>query len=408
MSIAGRRRYSTPNNRALTLPKLAETYAASVEAGRIEPDAAQLALLARFDDLIERLDRQPVRNGVAPFARLFGRKRNVEPVRGLYIWGSVGRGKTMLMDMFFDAAQVAAKRRAHFHAFMAEVHSRVHAWRQEKKAGRAKGDDPIQPVADQLAKEAQLLCFDEFAVTDIADAMILGRLFEALFARGVTIVATSNVEPARLYEGGLNRALFLPFIGLLGERMEVARLDARTDFRLEKIGGSPVYYTPADAAARAAMDRLFASLSGRANGAPARLEVLGRTLPIPEAASHVARFTFDDLCRKPLAAVDYLALAENYHTIFIEGVPVMAQHMRNEAKRFINLIDTLYDQHVKLVVSAEASPTGLYTGDYGREAFEFERTASRLIEMQSHSYLALPHGKIDSHGSGDSTGLAET
>lgn len=392
----------------MTLPKIADTYAEGVQAGRIEPDAAQLALLERFDDLIDRLARPPARPSVAPLARLFGRKREPEPVRGLYVWGSVGRGKTMLMDMFFDAAPVAAKRRAHFHAFMADVHSRVHLWRQEKKAGRAKGDDPIRPVADLLAKEAQLLCFDEFTVTDIADAMILGRLFEALFVRGVTIVATSNVEPARLYEGGLNRALFLPFIATLADRMEVVRLDARTDFRLEKIGGAPVYYTPAGAEARRAMDRLFEALSGRARGAPTSLEVLGRTLEVPEAASHVARFSFDDLCRRPLAAVDYLALAENFHTVFLDGAPVMAQHMRNEAKRFINLIDTLYDQHVKLIISAEAPPTGLYTGDYGREAFEFERTASRLIEMQSESYLALPHGKIDSRGSGDSAGLAET
>ena len=383
-------------------------YAEGVGSGRIEQDAAQLALLERFDDLMERLARQPARNSASSLARLFGRKREAEPVRGLYIWGSVGRGKTMLMDMFFDAAPVAAKRRAHFHAFMAEVHSRVHAWRQDKKAGRAKGDDPIRPIADQLAKEAQLLCFDEFTVTDIADAMILGRLFEALFARGVTIVATSNVEPERLYEGGLNRALFLPFVALLMERMDVARLDARTDFRLEKIGGSPVYYTPANEGAREAMDRLFQSLTGHAHGAPSSLDVLGRTLRVPEAASRVARFSFDDLCSRPLAAVDYLAVAENFHTVFIDGAPVMPQHMRNEAKRFINLIDTLYDQHVKLIISADAPPTGLYTGDYGREAFEFERTASRLIEMQSESYLALPHGKIDSHGSGVSVGLAET
>lgn len=387
---------------------LADTYLEHVAAGRFERDSAQLALLARFDDLLARLAERPVRRAAAPLARLFGRRREAEPVRGLYVWGSVGRGKTMIMDLFFEAAPGPGKRRAHFHAFMADVHSRVHAWRQEKKAGRAKGDDPIQPVADQLAKEAQLLCFDEFSVTDIADAMILGRLFDALFARGVTIVATSNVEPSRLYEGGLNRALFLPFIDRLAQRMEVARLDARTDFRLEKIGGSPVYYTPADPAARAAMDRLFESLTGHARGAPARLEVLGRVFPIPEAASHVARFSFDDLCRKPLAAVDYLALAENFHTLFIDAVPVMPQHMRNEAKRFINLIDTLYDQHVKLVMSAEAPPTGLYTGDHGREAFEFERTASRLIEMQSHAYLALPHGRIDSRGSGDSAGLVET
>ncbi len=387
---------------------VASAYAEKVLEGQVDPDPAQEELVERFDRLLNALtERKSARTG-SLIGRFFRRGNDREPIRGLYIWGSVGRGKTMLMDMFFDAAPQRRKRRAHFHAFMHDVHKRIHAWRQEKKAGKIKGDDPIQPVADALAQDARLLCFDEFSVTDIADAMILGRLFEALFARGVVVVATSNVEPARLYEGGLNRALFLPFIGLLQERMEVARLDARTDFRLEKIGGSPVYYVPPDETAHSEMDRIFRRLTGKAQGAPISLPVLGREVVAPQAVEHVARFSFTDLCGRPLGSADYLVLAENFHTIFIDDIPVMPPHMRNEAKRFINLIDTLYDQHVKLVVSAEALPTGLYTGVQGREAFEFERTASRLIEMQSQSYLALPHGRADSAASGVSTGLSDT
>jgi cell division protein ZapE len=387
---------------------VSSAYTAKVLEGQVEADAAQQELVDRFDGLIDALAARRSASRLNPISRLFRRRRKGEIIRGLYVWGSVGRGKTMLMDMFFDAAPQRRKRRAHFHAFMVDVHRRIHEWRQAKKAGKARGDDPIQPVADALAREARLLCFDEFSVTDIADAMILGRLFEALFARGVVIVATSNVEPSRLYEGGLNRALFLPFIDLLGQSMEIVHLDARTDFRLEKIGGSPVYYTPAGEAARASMDDIFHRLTGKAHGEPAVLPVLGRQLTVPEAADHVARFSFGQLCAQPLASADYLALAENYHTVFIDDIPVMAAHMRNEAKRFINLIDTLYDQHVKLVASAEAEPARLYTGTQGREAFEFERTASRLIEMQSQFYLALPHGRADSAASGDTTGLAET
>lgn len=390
------------------IPTVSSVYAEKVRAGQVDVDSAQEKLIERFDHLLKALMARRAARRAPGIRWLFRRRADDEAIRGLYVWGSVGRGKTMLMDMFFDAVPSRRKRRAHFHAFMHDVHKRIHAWRQEKKAGKVKGDDPIQPVADALAREARLLCFDEFSVTDIADAMILGRLFEALFARGVVVVATSNVEPARLYEGGLNRALFLPFIATLQERMEVVRLDARTDFRLEKIGGSPVYYSPADASARLAMDRIFHKLTGRLRGEPMTIPVLGREVNVPEAAEHVARFSFSDVCGRPLGSADYLALAANFHTIFIDGIPVMQQHMRNEAKRFINLIDTLYDQNVKLVASAQAAPAGLYTGADGREAFEFERTASRLIEMQSQTYLALPHGRADSAASGDTTGLADT
>jgi cell division protein ZapE len=314
----------------------------------------------------------------------------------------------MLMDLFFEALPVRRKRRVHFHAFMADAHERIHLWRQALKRGEVSGDDPIAPVAASLAEEAWVLCFDEFAVTDIADAMILGRLFTALFRHGVVVVATSNVEPDRLYEGGLNRALFLPFIELLKTRMEVVRLDARTDFRLEKLAGSPVYHVPADEAARAALDRSFKRLTGRERGDPVRLTVKGHALDVPQAAGGVARFAFPDLCAKPLGAADYLALAQDFHTVILEGIPRMAFEQRNEAKRFITLIDALYDNRVKLLASAEAEAPELYRAETGREAFEFDRTVSRLIEMRSEEYLSLAHGRPDSADSGNSTGLAET
>ena len=384
-------------------------YDALVAAGAVERDPAQVGLLRRLDRLSTALKEHRLARKASPLGWLFGRReREAPPVRGLYIWGSVGRGKTMLMDLFFDGLPVASKRRVHFHAFMADVHERIHAYRARLKAGEVKGDDPIAPVARALADEAAILCFDEFTVTDIADAMILGRLFTALFAHGVVVVATSNVEPDRLYEGGLNRALFLPFVDLLKERMEVLRLDARTDFRLEKLAGSPVYYVPADEAARRALDDAFRRLSGRARGESVRLSVKGHDLDIPQAAGGVARASFADLCMKPLGAADYLAVAQRFHSLILEGIPRMDLSRRNEAKRFITLIDALYDGRVKLLASAETEAPDLYTAQDGREAFEFERTVSRLIEMRSEEYLALPHGRADSSASGETTGLVET
>ncbi|UHC16152.1 cell division protein ZapE [Methylobacterium currus] len=387
---------------------VAARYDALVDSGAIERDSAQTDLVARLDGLIRDLAEVPPPSSPGVLGRLFGRKP--EPVAGppgLYVWGLVGRGKTMLMDLFHEAAP-SPKRRVHFHAFMGDVHERIHRHRQALKQGTARGDDPIAPVAEALAAEARLLCFDEFTVTDIADAMILGRLFTALFARGVVMVATSNVEPDRLYEGGLNRALFLPFIEQLKERVAVVRLDSRTDFRLEKLGGSPVYHVPADEAAEAALTHAFQALSGEPKGRPTTIQVKGHEVAIPEAAGGVARFTFADLCARPLGAADYLTLAERFHTVIVEEIPVMDMPQRNEAKRFIILVDALYDTRTKLLASAAAEPTGLYLADSGREAFEFERTVSRLIEMRSEEYLALPHGRPDSEASGSSTGLVET
>ena len=370
---------------------VSDRYRALAREETLEEDEAQLRVAEAFDRLVDELAKYSSRrNGF--LGRLIGRKPQGGEPRGIYLWGSVGRGKTMLMDLFFEAAPVQAKRRVHFQSFMADVHQRIHEWRLASKAGTAKGDEPVAPVADALAAQAWLLCFDEFTVTDIADAMILGRLFEALFARGVVLVATSNVEPGRLYEGGLNRALFLPFIRRIEDHMEVAELDARTDFRMEKLAGAPVYHVPADAAADAALTRAFKSLTGRSHGEPRTLDLLGRHLQVPEAANGVARFSFHDLCEQPLGSTDYLAVAREFHTVLIDAIPVMGHNNRNEARRFTWLIDALYDMQVKVIASAQDQPIGLYLATHGREAFEFERTASRLIEMRSTDYLALTHG----------------
>jgi cell division protein ZapE len=390
-----------------------QRYEALVAAGTIERDAAQVDLALRLDALSAELGESRNGNSLLGLARLLGLRNGngaSDPgkPRGLYIWGPVGRGKTMLMDLFFDSVDLLAKRRAHFHVFMADVHERIRGFREKIKTGEIKDGDPIAPVAQSIAREARLLCFDEFAVTDIADAMILARLFTALFAEGVVLVATSNVEPDRLYEGGLNRALFLPFLQLLQERVEVVRLEARTDFRLEKLEGEHVWYVPADAAAKAALDRIFGRLVGGANPQPATLEVKGHTVKVPLQAQGVARFTFGELCVEPLGASDYIALAQRFHTLVIDGVPVMDFDRRNHAKRFIALIDTLYERHVKLIASAEAEPDALYIGTAGPESLEFKRVASRLVEMRSRAYLALPQGRTDSSASGATTGLVET
>ena len=382
-------------------------YQSLVSSGAIEPDAAQEEAAEAFADLERRLEGyKPVRKQ-GLLSRLFADK-DEPPPRGLYVHGEVGRGKTMLMDLFFQQSLVVHKRRAHFHEFMAEVHERIYGFRQNIARGEIADGDVIALTAASIFDEAWLLCFDEFHVTDIADAMILGRLFSKLFELGTVVVATSNVAPDDLYKGGLNRALFLPFIAQIADHMDVLRLDARTDFRLEKLAGVKMWLVPADRAADAALDKAWVKMTGNAQCKPRDISIKGRILHVPCSADGVARSSFADLCEKPLAASDYLRLAHDYHTMMIDRIRVMDYPERNAAKRFITLIDTLYDNAVKLMASAEADPMSLYLATEGHEANEFKRTASRLIEMSSESYLALPHGHKDSVASGSSTGLVET
>jgi cell division protein ZapE len=342
----------------------------------IEPDGAQAAVVERLDMLAGELGAwQPPRPGLLSRFR-----RTPSPPRGLYIHGGVGRGKTMLMDLFFEAVEFAPKRRLHFHEFMAEAHERI-------ARGRATTDgDPIPFVGSEIAAEAGLFCFDEMHVADIADAMIVGRLFKTLFDRDVVVVATSNVAPGRLYWNGLNRQLFLPFIAHLESRLDVIELAGAKDFRLDKLSGRRLYFAPCDREAVAGLDDHWRRLTGGHPPAPVALEVKGRTLLVPRASMGVARFTFADLCEKPLGALDYLHIAHAFHTVLIEGIPVLAPPRRNEARRLINLVDTFYDGGVCLIASAEAEPHLLYPKGDG--ASLFERTASRLAEMRSEAYLA--------------------
>jgi cell division protein ZapE len=345
-------------------------YKKDVASGALKPDPLQAKAAEKLQALSNALGKY------RPGWSLFGTRT---PPRGLYIYGDVGRGKSMLMDLFFDDAPVKARRRVHFNAFMVETHARIHIERQKDVS------DPIQPVAAIIANEARLLCFDEFQVTDVADAMILGRLFEQLFERGVVIVATSNTIPDRLYEGGLNRQLFLPFIELIKQKLDVFELDGPNDYRRLLIHGLKVYLTPLGPEADAAMDEDWFKLTGHRACEPATLAVLGRALHVPCAAKGVARFSFDDLCMQPLAAADYIALAREYHTVLIDRIPLMSEQLRDATRRFIVLIDTLYDEGVKLVCSAVAPAEQLYTE--GDAAQVFQRTISRLIEMQSKDYL---------------------
>ena len=398
-----------PSPRYLAVPMSSfELYENLVAAKKLERDRAQASLVMQLVALERRVAAHRSARRTRPVGWLFGGRTQDEPVKGLYVHGDVGRGKTMLMDLFFEASPVVRKRRAHFHEFMADVHERVWVFRQRLKDGEIDGEDAIRLAAGEIAEESWLLCFDEFHVTDIADAMILGRLFARLFELGVVVVATSNVAPSELYKEGLNRALFVPFITMIERHMEVIELKARTDFRLEKLVGQKVWYVPADDAATAALDEAWRRLVGSSSGMPQELSVKGRRLRVPRAAMGVARFFFHDLCEQPLAAPDYLRIAHEFHTLIIDRIPVMGFDQRNAAKRFIILIDTMYDHAVKLVASAAAEPDALYEASDGYEAAEFKRAASRLIEMRSQSYLALPHGRRDSVASGSSEGIVET
>ncbi len=357
---------------------VAAALAARVATGDFQADHVQQAAAQRLDQLADTLaDWHRARR--RSIVGLFGGVGPGAP-RGLYLWGKVGRGKTMLMDLFFEAADFSPKRRVHFHEFMAEVHDRISAARARDPG------DPIPEVAKEIANSARLLCFDEFHVTDIADAMILGRLFAALFERQVVIVATSNVPPSGLYREGLNRQLFLPFIELLSSKADTVELVSAKDFRLEKLAGHPLYFTPLGLVADASIRGAFERISGTYGGVPAVLEVKGRQVRVPEVAHGVARFDFADLCMQPLGPLDYLAIARAFHTVLIANVPALNRERRAEARRFITLIDTLYDARVGLVISAATEPDAIYPA--GDQSFLFERTASRLIEMRSEAYLA--------------------
>ncbi|KQQ45437.1 ATPase [Rhizobium sp. Leaf311] len=371
-----------------------EQLQALTASGELKADAAQLDVAHNLDRILTDLKiRKPARKKSA-LGWMFAKKAGPAPsVKGLYVHGSVGRGKTMLMDMFFNIAPVEKKRRCHFHEFMADVHNRVHAHRQKLKNGETKQADPIPPVAAQILEEAELLCFDEFTVTDIADAMILARLFTELFAHGCTLVTTSNVVPDNLYKDGLNRGLFLPFVDLLKGHVQVVTLDSPTDYRMEKIRSLPVYVTPLGDAADAAMERAWQQLVNGQVVASTEIQMKGRSIHVPRSAGRIARFSFSDLCEKPLGASDFLAIAARFDTVFIDHIPLLDANKRNETKRFIILIDALYDHTVRVIASAAAMPEELLVTRKGTEGFEFDRTASRLFEMRSADYLALHNEK---------------
>jgi cell division protein ZapE len=373
-------------------------YEQLIANGEVRADADQRAAAEALDALEGQLASMPEKQGF--LSRLLGQKTGVA-LKGIYLWGKVGRGKSMLMDLFYAEARIRSKRRVHFHEFMLEVHGLIHDYRTMDETTRNRvfpgsaGDDPIPPVATRIAAGARLLCFDEMQVTNVADAMILGRLFTKLIGHGVVVVTTSNRPPDDLYKDGLQRETFLPFIALLKDRLAVISLNGPTDYRMERMAGVKVYHVPNGPFATDQLSDAFFRLTDypvedRAKVPSETLEVQGRVLFVPKALKGVAVFSFKRLCDAPLWTADYLAIARRYHTVIIVGIPKLGPEKRNAAARFVALVDALYEHHVKLLCSADAPPEGLYP--YGDGTFEFERTVSRLMEMQSADYLAKGHG----------------
>ena len=371
----------------------AANLAARRAAGQVHSDPVQERIVLRLQAVHEQLEaiaNHPTKPG---FLARWGLARHDKPPagpHGLYIWGPVGRGKSMLMDLFFADAPVAKKRRVHFHEFMLEVHARLHRRREELAAkGAPAEDDTIVPIAHEIAGETRLLCFDEFQVTNIADAMILGRLFETLFDQGLTVIATSNRAPDDLYKDGLQRDRFLPFIELLKQRLEILELGGDLDYRLDRLRNRDVYLTPAGAAANAKLDEEFRAFAAGADGEPRVLRTQGRDVDVPRAAPGVAMAHYLDWCDRPMGAADFLCIADHFHTVILVDIPKMGPDSRDKAARFVTMIDTFYEKKVKFICSAATPPQGLYVDGDG--SFEFERTVSRLMEMQSPEYLALDH-----------------
>jgi cell division protein ZapE len=361
-------------------------YRARRRAGQLDADPAQELAAEKLQSLHHALLHYQPATGRAGWRERLGLARQrEEPPQGLYIFGGVGRGKSMLMDLFFASAPIEKKRRVHFHEFMLEVHDSLHRQRQE----RANDGDVLAPLAERIAGESWLLCFDEFQVSNIADAMLLGRLFAALLDLDVVVIATSNTAPDDLYRGGLQRERFLPFIDLLKERLDILELDGAVDYRRNRIKGMTVYHQPLGAAAEAALADAFARLTDGAAGSATTLVVHGRPLAVPQAAKGVARFGFADLCERALGAADYIAIATHFHTIILGDIPLMTPEQRNAARRFMTLIDALYEHKTNLICAAADVPDKLYAAGDGTR--DFKRAASRLIEMQSMTYLAQPH-----------------
>ncbi|MBF5079791.1 MAG: cell division protein ZapE [Paracoccus sp. (in: a-proteobacteria)] len=359
--------------------KVSDLYRQRIASGALRHDDAQAAVLPHMDRVLDQLQATPPQKPRSAWRAFLGvgSPDPVPAVQGLYLWGGVGRGKSMLMDLMADAAGDIPTRRVHFHEFMQEIQAGLN---EARKRGE---QDTVRPVAEAVAAQVRLLCFDEMQITDIADAMIVGRLFQVLFDQGVTVVTTSNREPDDLYKHGLNRQLFLPFIALIRQRMEVVCLDSRTDYRQNRQGGQ-VWFAPADAAARAELDAVWAELTGDATPEPLVLTVQGRQVTLPAHVGRAARSSFWDLCGKPLGPADYLAVARAVDVLLIDGVPRLSASNYNEAKRFVTLIDALYEARVRLIASGADQPEQLY--NEGEGSFEFERTASRLREMQDAAW----------------------